>query len=1002
MTELIITSSVLILVVIVLRHFLKGKISLRLQYALWALVLLRLLVPVTLFESPFSVMNAVQAAKSAREVSVASAPVPTLSSAYGDIGAENAAVQGGAERDVTGSVTNEYHHVFRWGLLAQWVWYIGIGIVGMTLLLSNLSFGRKLRKTRKAYQADDCKLPVYTVDALPSPCLFGLFRPSIYITSEVAGDETKLCHVLAHELTHYRHGDHIWSALRGLSLAAHWYNPLVWLAAALSRRDSELACDEGTIKRIGEEARMEYGRTLIGLTCEKRKAMDLLCCATTMTDGKNGIKERIALIAKKPKLLIPAVIAVVLVAVVAVGCTFTGAKNDADIVPLTAEELAQYNETFEPLLYDGQGNPTSVNPISQFFTSYYDQPEEINIAEFLRYFPSDGDVTDEAEFVALKAAENWPFGADTTLDSMPVPIHKFSVGTVNKALKEYMGITLDDLSGVGLDELVYLKEYDAYYNFTSDAGAGIFVCTSGETQGDIVRLFGENATLTLKKQGDGFLIVSHQLAGGAASGGIDSGNATLYDCSGLSVAIPNEYIQQLVVIADPESEAAEAGVLISVYEKQSYEESRADYGEEGAAGFLFSIVRYTRAQYEQFLCSDGSGQSFFAKDDTYYYGWFTATDVQFYRSGGQIRDTNSNEWKAWEALYEGCNAIKDDFIARNHLTAYSDSEFQGKQFTYDSEHLYLTYYPYYAYQDTATAQGFTWQDVAYKLVLSQPATQGKTGIWCVERWYDEHGGLYLYFPNANGVPAAQYYAEEQAQCDAGHKVSALDPEQVALEFVRQYFGHTEASLKSISDQSEPSADEEPIASADINSDGREETFYLDKTHMGSGDIGVTLRVYDGNGNEIWSENAGLPHVGWNSLFLYELDGKSYLLRYNPSMYQGDCTYTYTLFTLESGSEKVHQTKTLEFDINGTKALDAPQMVAFADEVNALLAKSTLLLSSEGGAYSFGPASADGFMEEFSWLDEDPNLESLYSPGDDLQTKLEKYSEYAVSNRVQTN
>jgi len=998
MTELIITSSVLILVVIVLRHFLKGKISLRLQYALWALVLLRLLVPVALFESPFSVMNAVQAAKNVREVSVASAPTPTISSAYGDMGAENAAIQGGGEQDITDSVTNVTHHVFRWGLLAQWVWYIGIGIVGMTLLLSNLSFGRKLRKARKEYQADGCKLPVYTVDTLPSPCLFGLFRPSIYITSEVAGDETKLRHVLAHEVTHYRHGDHIWAALRGLSLAVHWYNPLVWLAAALSRRDSELACDEGSIKRIGEASRMEYGRTLIGLTCEKRKAMDSLCCATTMTDGKNGIKERIALIAKKPKLFIPAVIAAVLVAAVAVGCTFTGAKTeDAQIVPLSADALAQYNETFEPLLFDGQGNAT-VNPLSHFLTSYYNRPEDIDLSEFLRYFSPSEDVTNEAEFEALKAVENWPFGADVTLEGMPVPIHRFPVDTVNYALEKYTGITLDDLSGVGMDELIYLKEYDAYYNFTSDAGAGIFVCTSGEMQGDIIRLYGENATLTLKMQGDGFWIVSHQRTDAAAVGVKENEDVTLYDCGGLSVAIPNEYIEKLVVIADPESKAAEAGVLISVYEKQSYEENRADYGEEGTTGFMFSIVRYTQAQYEQFLCSDGSGQSFFAKDDTYYYGWFTATDVQFYRSGGQIRDTNSDEWKAWEALYDGCNAIKNNFIARNHLTAYSDSEFQSKQFTYDSEHLYLTYYPYYAYQDTATAQGFTWQDVAYKLVLSQPATQGKTGIWCVERWYDEHGSLYLYFPNANGVPAAQYYAEEQAQCDARHKVSALDPEQVALEFVRQYFGHTEASFKSISVQSEPSADEELIASADINNDGQEEAFYLDKSRIDidSGDC-VTLRVYDGDGNEIWSEDAGRPHVGWNSLFLCTLDGEPYFLKYNPSMYQGDCTYTYTLFTLEGGSEKVYQTKTLEFDINGTKALDAPQMVAFADEVNALLAKSSLLISSESGTYSFGPASADGFMEEFSWLDEDPNLKSLYSPDDDLQTKLEKFSEHAVSN-----
>jgi beta-lactamase regulating signal transducer with metallopeptidase domain len=513
MTELIITSSVLILVVIVLRHFLKGKISLRLQYALWALVLLRLLVPVALFESPFSVMNAVQAAKNAREVSVASAPTPTISSAYGDMGAENAAIQGGTEQNVTDPVTNVTHHVIRWGLLAQWVWYIGIGIVGLTLLISNLSFGRKLRKTREVYEADNCKLPVYTVDTLPSPCLFGLFRPSIYITPDVAGDDTRLCHVLAHELTHYHHGDHIWSALRGLCLAVHWYNPLVWLAAALSRRDSELACDEGTIKRIGEGSRMEYGRTLIGLTCEKRKAMDLLCCATTMTDGKKGIKERITLIAKKPKLFIPAVIAVVLVAAVTVGCTFTGAKNDAEIVPLSADELAQYNETFERLLYDEQGNLISVNPLSNFLTSYYDRPEDINLTEFLRYFSSDGDVADEAEFVALKAAENWPFGADATLDSMPVPIHKFSADTVNDALKKYTGITLKDLSGVGLDELIYLKEYDAYYNFTSDAGAASFTCTSGETQGDIVRLFGETATLTLKKQGDGFLIVSRQRTG---------------------------------------------------------------------------------------------------------------------------------------------------------------------------------------------------------------------------------------------------------------------------------------------------------------------------------------------------------------------------------------------------------------------------------------------------------------------------------------------------------
>jgi beta-lactamase regulating signal transducer with metallopeptidase domain len=452
MTELIITSSVLILIIILLRHFLKGKISLRLQYALWALVLMRLLVPINFAESPVSVLNALETATSLPQ-EWASAPTPASAapSAFGD--------SEGGPTDVTvnpDAVTNVYHRVFHWGLLAKWIWYAGIAAVGLCLILSNLSFGRKLRRTRKRFQADNCKLPVYEVEALPSPCLFGVFRPAIYITPDVFRDETRLGHVLAHELTHYRHGDHIWSVLRGLCLAIHWYNPLVWLAGTLSRRDAELACDESTIKSIGEANRMEYGRTLIGLTCEKRKVMDLLSMATTMTDGKNGIRERVTLIAKKPKTALYTLVAVLLVAAVAVGCTFTGAKNEAEIVPLTADEVERYNKAFEPLLFDEQGNP-SVNPLSHFLTSYYDRPEDINLAELLRYFPPEGDVMDEAEFEALKAEENWPFGADVTLDGMPVPIHRFPAGTVNGVLLKHMNIALDDLSGVGMDELIYLR-----------------------------------------------------------------------------------------------------------------------------------------------------------------------------------------------------------------------------------------------------------------------------------------------------------------------------------------------------------------------------------------------------------------------------------------------------------------------------------------------------------------------------------------------------------------
>ena len=184
-----------------------------------------------------------------------------------------------------------------------------------------------------------------------------------------------------------------------------------------------------------------------------------------------------------------------------------------------------------------------------------------------------------------------------------------------------------------------------------------------------------------------------------------------------------------------------------------------------------------------------------------------------------------------------------------------------------------------------------------------------------------------------------------------------------------------------------------ITEADVTHDSINERFYLDKSQIK--ERLVTLRIIDAYGVEIWGEQLSTSHAGWNQLFLCELDDKKYLLRYNPAMYQGYCTYVYTLFTLENDKEKVFSTNKLEFDINGTKELDVPKMTAFADEVNDLLGKSTLLISSNGGDFSFGPYSAEPFFERFSWLDK---YKKLFEDEDSLESKLNKFSEYAVLNR----
>ncbi|MEL4106002.1 hypothetical protein AAFA46_04065 [Oscillospiraceae bacterium WX1] len=214
-------------------------------------------------------------------------------------------------------------------------------------------------------------------------------------------------------------------------------------------------------------------------------------------------------------------------------------------------------------------------------------------------------------------------------------------------------------------------------------------------------------------------------------------------------------------------------------------------------GFLFSIVRFTQAQYEQYLSSDGSGLSFFAKDAEYYYGWATATDVQFYRSGGVV-NTESSDWEAWVDLCENLSAIKNDFTARNNLTPYSDDEFWDRDFTYDGAHLYLTFYPYANNRSDAEQQGINWQDVSYTLVLSQPATQGEAGIWCVERWYDTtYGNLYIEFP-ATSQPAAAYYAVLQKAADTGTDTALLDPVSAAVSFAKTKFDYATVTVDSFS------------------------------------------------------------------------------------------------------------------------------------------------------------------------------------------------------------
>lgn len=334
----IVSSSVLILVVIALRYVLRGKLSLRMQYALWLLVLVRLLVPVSFGASDLSVMNAVpERAPTMQQGTYKQDIIGERNDApanAGTVGIPAQSMNEAAPPDLvqnvtTATVTAPTVEKTNWARIAKTVWLAGAAALGLVFLAVNLRFGKKLRRSRERVEETDACLPVYESGETDTPCLFGVAKPSIYVTPDTRTEAETLRYALAHEQTHYRHGDNLWAVLRGVCLALHWYNPLVWWAAELSRRDAELACDEATIRRIGESERAAYGRTLIRMTCEKRPA--LLVTATMMTDSGKGLKERISLLVKKPKTAAYTAVAVLLIAGLSVACTFTGGRENAEL-----------------------------------------------------------------------------------------------------------------------------------------------------------------------------------------------------------------------------------------------------------------------------------------------------------------------------------------------------------------------------------------------------------------------------------------------------------------------------------------------------------------------------------------------------------------------------------------------------------------------------------------------------------------------------------------------
>lgn len=299
------TASIIILFVVAARLILKKAPKIY-SYALWSVVLFRLLCPVSLsFELSVLEVASPQVTQTERISTVTYVPFePELTENREVLIPETPeSIQQAQTQPEEDKVSNP----LAWQI-AAFAWLAGIVIM---VLYSIVTY---LRLYRDLVGAMQLKNNIYLADHIQSPFVLGMFRPRIYLPFDTPREERR--YIIAHERHHIRRCDHLIKLLAYGALCIHWFNPLVWAAFILAGKDMEMSCDEAVIKKLGEHIRADYSASLLRLATHKK-----IIAGTPLAFGEGDTKGRVMNMAKwkKPKVWV-SILCVVLCIVIVVAC----------------------------------------------------------------------------------------------------------------------------------------------------------------------------------------------------------------------------------------------------------------------------------------------------------------------------------------------------------------------------------------------------------------------------------------------------------------------------------------------------------------------------------------------------------------------------------------------------------------------------------------------------------------------------------------------------------
>lgn len=279
----------LVIVLVIAARFILRKSPKVFSYALWAVVLFRLLCPVSL-PSPVSLLGLLDAPVAQTEgitTMVEYIPYKVVETAaenpQPDHQPQNPVAQTPAQSQQTTVETKR--NPLSTAEIVTYIWLAGIAVMVIVGVGSYLRFRKHLTG---AMQVKD---NIYLVDHIDSAFVAGLIRPKVYLPSDIPLKQ--MGYIIAHEQYHIRRLDHVTKHLSFAALCIHWFNPFVWIAFILSGKDLEMSCDEAVIKKLGEGIRADYSASLLSLATGRR-----IIAGTPLAFGEGDTKSRIKNMAK--------------------------------------------------------------------------------------------------------------------------------------------------------------------------------------------------------------------------------------------------------------------------------------------------------------------------------------------------------------------------------------------------------------------------------------------------------------------------------------------------------------------------------------------------------------------------------------------------------------------------------------------------------------------------------------------------------------------------------